>query len=336
MEQFYDFNLEEELKIRGRKVHGNINLAQRPDGTWISLPILMVIGKEDGPIVLADACIHGDEQEGTEGVIRAYETLNPEIMKGTYIGVPVVNMDSFNLLSRYGVTDFVPQDLNRIFPGDEKGYMTLYLCHYYYENIVRKADAVITIHGGGNYLYLEPVSIYIAGESKASKLGKEIAESFGYKAIWVDYSISNGETRGDEDRIAYYEDIPVVTVEIGGQCTRIYQREEDVQSLCDGICNTLRVMGVMDDKPVEKPDDLYYVAVEYIYGKQGGLNTPLKKGGEMVKEGECITEVKNVFGEVVDRVYAPYDAVVIGYWSYAVVQPRSWVYMLGKLLDDVK
>ena len=38
-------------------------------------------------------------------------------------------------------------------------------------------------------------------------------------------------------------------------------------------------------------------------------------------------------GEEVDRVIAPYDGVVIGYWTYSVCPPHGWVYMVGKPVE---
>ena len=38
-------------------------------------------------------------------------------MKGSFIGIPALNAEAFAEMKRYNTLDFVPQDLNRIYPG---------------------------------------------------------------------------------------------------------------------------------------------------------------------------------------------------------------------------
>ena len=52
-----------------------------------------------------------------------------------------------------------------------------------------------------------------------------------------------------------------------------------------------------------------------------------------VEKGDTLSIITNLFGEEVDRVIAPFDGVVIGYWTYSVCPPHGWVYMVGKPVD---
>lgn len=74
-------------------------------------------GRQDGPTLVVDACNHGDEYEGTEGIIKTFEGLDVSKMKGSFIGIPALNAEAFAEMKRYNTLDFVPQDLNRIYPG---------------------------------------------------------------------------------------------------------------------------------------------------------------------------------------------------------------------------
>ena len=96
--------------------------------------------------------------------------------------------------------DFVPQDLNRIYPGGT-GPMTAYVCSWYCENIIKKADAVICIHGGGNSEYLEPVVLYCGEESPVAYKSREMAQCFGFKVLWKNTRYA--ENSGIEDEYAY-------------------------------------------------------------------------------------------------------------------------------------
>lgn len=330
MKEFYDFKLEDFLAKRGTKEMGMIPLAQRANGSWINIPFMIAVGAKEGPVVLADGCNHGDEYEGTEGIIETFHALDVEKMAGTFIGIPAVNMEAFAEMSRYNTSDFVPQDLNRIYPGGE-GPMTAYVCKWYCENILTKADAIITLHGGGNCEYLEPVVLYCGEDTETGRISREMAEVFGFKVLWKNTRYAAGS--GIEDEYGYEKGIPTITPEIGGQCTRLFQREEHKKMIRDGICNVLTYFHVLEGE-AKKTEDARHFDIDYIYNRNGGIHTPVKKAMDPVKEGDTLSIITNVLGEEVDRVIAPFDGVVIGYWTYAVCKPHGWVYMVGKPVEN--
>jgi predicted deacylase len=329
MNEYFDFKLEEQLKKKGTKEMGMIRIAQRPNGSWINIPVLLAVGAKEGPVVLADGCNHGDEYEGCEGIIEAFYSLDVNEMAGAFIGVPAVNMEAFAEMSRYNTTDFVPQDLNRIYPGGQ-GPMTAYICQWYCENILKKVNAIITCHGGGNCEYLEPVVLYCGEDSDVARTSKEMAEVFGFKVLWKNTRYAAGS--GIEDEYGYEIGVPSITPEIGGQCTRMYQREEHKQMVAQGIRNVLTYFHVLDGE-VKKTEGAKHYDIDYIYNRNGGIHTPVKKAMDEVKAGDTLSIITNVFGEEVDRVIAPFDGVVIGYWTYSVCQPHGWLYMVGKPVE---
>src|SRR5690554_1671374 len=78
------------------------------------VPVLVVHGKEEGPRLSLTVEIHGDYFKGIEmirSIIYQHETTT---IKGTVIGIPLVNLDGFRRGSRY-LDD--RRDLNRHFPG---------------------------------------------------------------------------------------------------------------------------------------------------------------------------------------------------------------------------
>ena len=87
-------------------------------GMQANMVVRVFHGKRTGPTIFVSAAIHGDEIIGTEIIRRLMKKLHPARMAGTVIFVPVVNMFGFITHSRY-----LPdrRDLNRSFPGTEKG-----------------------------------------------------------------------------------------------------------------------------------------------------------------------------------------------------------------------
>ena len=57
---------------------------------------------------------------------------------------------------------------------------------------------------------------------------------------------------------------------------------------------------------------------------------PVKKAMDSVRKGDTLSIITNLFGEEVDRVIAPFDGVVIGYWTYSVCPPQGWENMDGR------
>lgn len=78
---------------------------------------------------MINAAIHGDELNGVEIIRQLLNTLDEKKLKGTVIAVPIVNVFGFIHKSRY-----LPdrRDLNRCFPGSEKGSLASRMAHTFF------------------------------------------------------------------------------------------------------------------------------------------------------------------------------------------------------------
>ncbi len=110
---------------------------------------------------------------------------------------------------------------------------------------------------------------------------------------------------------AYQMGIPCITPEIGGQCTRMYQRDEHKQMLETGIRNVMTLLGILEGS-VPANEGVHHYDIDYIYNRNGGIHVPVKKAMDSVRKGDTLSIITNLFGEEVDRVIAPFDGVVIG------------------------
>ena len=102
-------------------------------GMQANMVVRVFHGKRTGPTIFISAAIHGDEIIGTEIIRRLMKKLHPSRMAGTVIFVPVVNMYGFITHSRY-----LPdrRDLNRSFPGTEKGSLASQLANIFSTEII--------------------------------------------------------------------------------------------------------------------------------------------------------------------------------------------------------
>ena len=94
---------------------------------------------------MVNAAIHGDELNGVEIVRQLIEKIDTNKLKGTLIAVPIVNVFGFIRKSRY-----LPdrRDLNRCFPGSEKGSLASRIAHTFFTDVAQKADYIIDLHTG--------------------------------------------------------------------------------------------------------------------------------------------------------------------------------------------
>lgn len=330
MEVLKDFNLKEMLKERGTKKIGYVPFARKTNGAWVQIPVMIATGKYDGKTILADGCCHGDEYEGAEGVVAAFNAVDVENMHGNLIVVPAENLEAFGEMRRYNGCDFVPADMNRIYPGNKEGYLTHALTDYYFKEFILNVDGVITMHGGGNYLYLHPVTNFQYMGDETSRQSESMARAFGFGFLWRDDVCS--PAAGFEDATSYLNGVPCITPEIGGQSTRLHHREEHIEMIKDGIINVMRLFEIIEE-PVKTFDDQYYVNLEYIYCTHGGIHKPQKKAAEEVKKGDVLAIITDVFGNEIDKVICPYDGVVVGFLAYSVINPKSWSYLIGRNVE---
>ncbi|MCW8901464.1 MAG: succinylglutamate desuccinylase/aspartoacylase family protein, partial [Gammaproteobacteria bacterium] len=111
----------------------------------MSIPVHVVSGKTTGPRLFLSAAIHGDEINGIEIIRRLLKLPALKRLQGTLIAVPMVNVHGIINHSRY-----LPdrRDLNRSFPGSEKGPLALRLANLFMKEIVEQSTHGIDLHTG--------------------------------------------------------------------------------------------------------------------------------------------------------------------------------------------
>lgn len=124
-----------------------LNRYELPTNSKIEIPVHVFRSKNDGPVVLLSAGMHGDETNGIEiirKVITRKETSN--LNCGTIIAIPIINIVSFLFGSRE-----LPdgRDMNRCFPGSKKGSLGSRVAHDLTKQIIPLIDFGFDFHTGG-------------------------------------------------------------------------------------------------------------------------------------------------------------------------------------------
>ena len=169
----------------GQRANISLPVADLYTSTSLSMPLQVICGRRDGPVLFVSAAIHGDELNGVEIVRRLLRLKALGSIRGTLIAVPIVNVHGFLNQSR-----FLPdrRDLNRSFPGSAKGSIAARLANTFFKQIVSKADYGIDLHTGAINRSSLP---QIRGNLDDAKT-LELANCFGVPVITFPSSISPG------------------------------------------------------------------------------------------------------------------------------------------------
>ena len=72
----------------GKATIGEIPVSRLVTGNRVSIPINVLHGRHEGPVVWLSAAVHGDEIGGVEIIRRSLQGIDPKTLAGTIVAVP--------------------------------------------------------------------------------------------------------------------------------------------------------------------------------------------------------------------------------------------------------
>lgn len=284
-------------------------------GTPISIPILVARGTQKSPVLGLTAAVHGNELNGIPVIQRLFKEIDVENLKGTIIGVPVVNVPAF-IRKKRRFNDSV--DLNHIMPGVETGNVSQVYAFRFLNKIIKKFDFLLDLHTAS---FGRINSFYIRADMDVPEV-KELAQLQNADII-VHNPPSDGTLRGAADEL----NIPAITLELGNPNT--FQKKL-IKSGVEGIHNTLVYLKMIDDKiTLPKTETVLCKKSYWIYTDEGGLLSVHVDLREFVKKGKLVASIRDIFGNLLKHYYAPEDGVVIGKSISPVNQTGGRILHLG-------
>ncbi|MBO3803389.1 MAG: succinylglutamate desuccinylase/aspartoacylase family protein [Candidatus Brockarchaeota archaeon] len=264
------------------------------DGRVVRAPVGIVEGKDEGPVLYVQAGQHGMEINGVVAVVKTLQRLKPELLRGTFVGVPVAN--PLALVQRrphYGLGPEEPYgsrphlNMNRIWPGNPNGSEAERLAHNLWEEAVQKADYVIDLHSYERW----SASCTIVGAKKESL---ELAKAFGLRFI----SAGDG---GKEKRLveepwkmvteaAEERGATALAAELAGQWD-IYPKS--VQEGVRGIENVMKKLGMLEGEQAPPTNHVYLGKdpCTRVSMERDGLLMALVEPGDEVEKDQRIASV---------------------------------------------
>jgi len=282
----------------------------------VNIPVTVIRGREDGPVVFLLAAIHGDELNGVEIVRQATFGLSHEKIRGALVCVPVVNRFGFLNHSRY-----LPdrRDLNRCFPGRPSGSAASRVASVVFREIVRPSDCGIDFHTAA------------AGRANLPHLRADMREAAVRKlarAFGAEFIVDSAGRRRSLRAAATESGVPCLTYEAGE--TSKFQRREIRKGLF-GIYNVLARLGMIDIPPREPRFQVVVRRAEWVRAERGGILDLRARPGELLYRGDVVGVLTNPFGREVVTVRSPWTGVVLGTTTVPMVNPGDPVAHVARL-----
>lgn len=286
--------------------------------TPLHIPVEVVHGRRDGPVLMVCGAIHGDEINGVEIVRRVLTNSALRHLRGTLLAVPIVNVFGFVQRTRY-----LPdrRDLNRCFPGSESGSLGGRIAYLLRTKIMEHVTHIIDLHTGAIHRFNLP---QIRAELKNPETIR-IAEAFGAPVI-INAGLRDGSLRAYADS----RDIPVITFE-GGEALRF-----DEVVITSGVKGVIRVMRELQMVPAKKgpraPKKRSETAVssQWVRADIDGIMRPVAHLGQRVAQGQRLAMISDPFGESETAVLSPCSGIVICVNNLPLVNEGEAIYHIAR------
>ena len=291
---------------RGETRDIRLKVSETFTGEPVSFPIRVIRAHRPGPTLFVTAAVHGDEINGTGIVRELMFSEPPELICGTLICAPVVNVFGFETHDRY-----LPdrRDLNRSFPGSVTGSLASRMAHLIFHEIVLCSDFGIDLHSAALHRTNFP---NVRGDMRDRGVSR-LARAFGCEMI-----VSGKGPEGSLRKAACEVGCPTIILEAG----EVAKMEPSVLEIgVRGIRNVLIELGMTHGEQVRP---LYQTTVNrtlWVRAELGGLLRFHVAPGEIVQGGQPIATNESVFGDARSVIIAPQDSIVLGMITHPAISP---------------
>jgi len=287
------------VKIRpGHSREMGLPITKLVTGAEVTLPVRVLHGRQDGPVVWLDAAIHGDEVVGVEVIRRVLATLSPKTLRGTLVALPIVNVHGFMSGDRY-----LPdrRDLNRSFPGSPRGSLAGRIAHLMMREVIDKCEVGIDLHTGSDRRTNLPQIRADLDDPRT----RSLAEAFGAPVML------HAKLRDGSLRAAARERGATVLLFESGEAMRF-----DQWAIEAGVTGVLRVLAALD--MIDPVADVS--AAQSLVSRRSGWVRAGRSGivhldatlGQRVEVGDRLGGLSDSYGRTLRLVRADRAGLVIG------------------------
>lgn len=303
----------------GKKRILNLDIARLHTYSKVEVPVIVDRAKKDGPVLLLNAGIHGNELNGVEIVreMLARNYTKPE--NGMVISIPTLNIFGFINQTR----EFPDgKDLNRFFPGSQKGSLAAIFAHHLMKEIIPHVDYCVDFHTGG-------ARRFNSSQIRISKDNEELlhlAKVFNPRFI-----VYAGQREKSFRQAATLAGKKVLLFE-GGKTLDFNQRI--TKRGIYGTINMMQHLGMRDFSNELKMMNGFLPSIiikesTWLRARQGGLFRFYIKDGAKVKKGDIVGTISDPYGKYEHKIKIPENGHVIGLNHAPVVYRGDALLHLG-------
>lgn len=311
--------------LPGTKVHGAITAGTHPAGGALEIPLTIINGVKDGPVIWFNACIHGDEPQGTLALINLIRELDPKKLSGAVVCVPAMNVPAFEASKRGNPLDMFAYDMNRVYPGSPDGRYTERLAWAHKQALVATADMEVSIHSGGDHSFLSK-TIFRAPSDGSLELAQAMGKGWGLL-------LSSPHPKGSPMAELHDQGKPAISIELGGACnTMPWAFRADSRALTDAFWNILYHFKMVEGKPQYEEKWLTGSQIA-VLANTSGLWVA-EEGFEFqkpVKGGDVLARIYDLQGNEIEQIKAPCDGRPFGLRTTPATHAGDWAIFFAKL-----
>ena len=288
------------------------------NSTRLNLPVHVSHGQKPGPCFFMSGAIHGDEIQGVEIIRRVLAALRGVEISGTILAVPIVNSFGFLTHSRY-----LPdrRDLNRSFPGSDRGSLASLLADLFFVQVVQRAQFGIDYHTAALHRRNLP-QIRLAPDDK--KL-MALAEAFAPPVI-LTAKLREGSLR----KAALSAGVQMLLYE-GGEALRF--DEMAIDTAVQGTLRLLKSIGMIETAPGAPPHaaSFHSSSSSWLRAPEGGILHSLRRAGDRVAAGEDVGVITGPLGENPTSVVSEDAGMIIGRTNLPIVNRGDALFHIARL-----
>ena len=316
----------------GTTAYGAIDVAAGSD-TALSMPVAVVRGARNGPVVAFVAGSHGTEYTSVIAMQQLIARIDPRKLSGTVIVAPLLNVASFEQMTPH-LNPVDRKSMNGNYPGDKSGTQTQRALAAVTDQIVVPSDVVVDLHGGDLDENLRPYSYWFRGGRAAQdSAGLRLALAFGLDHIIVtDVDPDAASTGRSLSGQALVRGKTVLVAEAGRSGI---VDAADLTALVEG---SLNVLGALDMLPrtVHAVGRVTWLAGAgaRVAADSAGVFFPAVARDTRVTKGQIIGRTTDLLGRPTGDVRAPIDGLVTFIRGVPSVWPRATLVNIAPVLPS--
>ena len=312
---------------QGERTQGWLTIGETPAGP-LRVPLVLINGRTDGPTLCITAGVHAAEYAPIDAAMRLLGTIQPDTLRGAVIVVPMTNMRMFEHRAGF-VSPLDGLNLNRIAPGRKDGSISEILADVLLREVIGASEYHIDLHAGDLGELLLPFAGYaLTGRRELDEKGEALARA--YTPSLISLATPDGTIPpfpGSLNFSATRNGVVSILGESGGNGTL---EEADVQTHLQGVQNIMRYLGMIDGGPPVNGPRISARDRIVLRAARAGLVHVGVRIGDRISTGQEVAVIRNVFGDVVERMCAPGSGIAGLIWTHKVVNTgdpvvRYWI-----------